>query len=911
MPQLVKKRRSGWAVLAAGALIASILAVGASPAAAVRHRADVTPNWSACVGAAGTHDEEFTDVNEDNVHVDAINCIAYYGVTVGKGDGTYAPDEHVSAFQMGLFVQRAADLMGADGEAVLDSVELSDTVTRLEMAELMFGLLDDLHDWIRINDRSGYIQFDRDDDGTWQYVDDYFADARAEVPIFESDLIGAVYELGVTRGRSTDVSTDDSVFSPSDPVNRAQMASFITRALDHSNLRPEGLAAQRNNDEETQVSYRDADFEPIEDARVDAFSSLYPDDAFDPDDGECEGRFTKDETPSFTSCEIDIGDQFTDDDGNVDFTLLSDEAPITTTCMGNPDGFEFETATGASDDRAFWVWTGDMGDEVDEDTDLTVLEDVDRPVAGDPPDHAHISNGLSEDYEIAKMGETVTFNVQIHTEGRGPARPETHEDIGPDRSSNPYLLTVRKYWVLPNNPEGEVVDATGATVVDGTAAATADEDFPGYDYVSPAPNVEQADDRSVLSVTRTEVSKAVALFNTPIDTVVFPNASGAFNITLTHRDNDPEVTAFADVGVLYELTPFRIDHQDLDRNLLVGIQVDDDAYHVLGNGEGDLGNSPNYTTDASPEDNGGSQSAVGRTVFSDKKSRPTLVEAAPASDYRIIGPGSIANTVTVTVYDQYADPIRSVGVLVSSSLDTDGTDEDEPDQVRYPEEADITVQANEENRARVDGDYAGLFRTRRNGAYRIGYTFHGDDPAAEVIQPELAFYTRGDDPDTEDDLGTTDVVENLETDYITGVIRTDDGDSVTVYWAEVGESEESSDGIDTPGAVDVLAVDVPNRLIVANEGVVADPGDGVTNDPDVEAERANPMVYYYDDEDTFIVGGIGATIEMFEEALSATWSTRRAYPDTVQWESYDYGRPRDRAIWELTLSCEEPGTDAS
>ena len=71
------------------------------------------------------------------------------------------------------------------------------------------------------------------------------------------------------------------------------------------------------------------------------------------------------------------------------------------------------------------------------------------------------------------------------------------------------------------------------------------------------------------------------------------------------------------------------------------------------------------------------------------------------------------------------------------------------------------------------------------------------------------------------------------------------------------------------------------------------------------------MVYFYDEEDTFIVGGIGATIEMFEEALAATWVTRGAYPDTVQWESYDYDRPRDRAIWELTLSCEAPGTDSS
>ena len=182
-------------------------------------------------------------MDEDNTHAGNINCIAYYGITLGKGDGSYAPDEHVSAFQMGLFVQRAADLMGADGEDVLDSVELSDTVTRLEMAKLMFGLIDDIRDDVRIN-KDGDYQVDSDGDGTWEDVDDYFADAKAQVPIADSDLIGAVYELGVTRGRSANVSTADSVFAPSDPVTRAQMASFLTRAMDHSNLRPEGLAVQ-------------------------------------------------------------------------------------------------------------------------------------------------------------------------------------------------------------------------------------------------------------------------------------------------------------------------------------------------------------------------------------------------------------------------------------------------------------------------------------------------------------------------------------------------------------------------------------------------------------------------------------------------------------------------------------------
>ena len=103
MPQLVKKRRSGWAVLAAGALIASLLAVGSGPAAAVEIEGGEddpanpshSTDHSACVGDA-TGAFGFTDVSDDSVHYDAINCLAYYGVTVGKTADTYAPGDDVS-----------------------------------------------------------------------------------------------------------------------------------------------------------------------------------------------------------------------------------------------------------------------------------------------------------------------------------------------------------------------------------------------------------------------------------------------------------------------------------------------------------------------------------------------------------------------------------------------------------------------------------------------------------------------------------------------------------------------------------------------------------------------------------------------------------------------------------------------
>ena len=117
MPQLVKKRRSGWAVLAAGALVASILAVGASPAAAAPRVPDQEATWKACLAPASAS-HGFTDVADDSVHAANINCLAYYGITKGKTDDTFDPQSNVTRSQMALFLARAADAANIDlGEA--------------------------------------------------------------------------------------------------------------------------------------------------------------------------------------------------------------------------------------------------------------------------------------------------------------------------------------------------------------------------------------------------------------------------------------------------------------------------------------------------------------------------------------------------------------------------------------------------------------------------------------------------------------------------------------------------------------------------------------------------------------------------------------------------------------------------
>ena len=74
-------------MLAAGALVASLLAVGASPAAAVKGKADNTATATACLGPAAA-DAGFEDTVGLGAEA-AINCLAYYGITTGKTATTF------------------------------------------------------------------------------------------------------------------------------------------------------------------------------------------------------------------------------------------------------------------------------------------------------------------------------------------------------------------------------------------------------------------------------------------------------------------------------------------------------------------------------------------------------------------------------------------------------------------------------------------------------------------------------------------------------------------------------------------------------------------------------------------------------------------------------------------------------
>ena len=532
MPQLVKKLRSGWAVLAAGALVASLLAVGSAPAGAAEIKTgednkaepSAKPTFSACVGEA-LDDAGFTDTDGLDVEAD-INCLAYYRITTGKTADTFDPASNVTRSQMALFLYRAAsaagvDLMGGDMMADFGDIDMLDEerqnaikalarngilagrgdlafdphsdITRAEMAVALVNL-------VRHTAPGNFVQAGLDKGklavngaAITSSALDHFADARASVPVAVDTHISYLYELGITTGYP------DATFRPNEGVPRRNMASFIMRALAHSNLRPAGLTVQSDNGALT-ASLRDADFGPVADALVDAF---YVDAsrvarAFN-NDGECRSIVKAVDLSTDNTCEVNVVDSATDADGN---------APL--------NGID---ADDIGKGVTVWVWTGEAGDEVDDDTDLVefnqgpVVPPVVATMITVSPSQAKTPN--------ARFGTALQFTGQLQHVDGGLAK---NTSVGADASMGgaQYGLVTHVYTGIVGDDAGDfaVAAGTGAvTVVDRLDAPL-----------------------GVVSVSASETLKT--------------DAEGKFAFSLSTSDPNPLPTSLADARtVVYVLKP--------------------------------------------------------------------------------------------------------------------------------------------------------------------------------------------------------------------------------------------------------------------------------------------------------------------------------------------------------------------
>ena len=341
---------------------------------------------SACVGDA-TREQGFVDVPAGHYSRAAVNCLAYYRITSGTGDGTmFSPDATVTADQMRGFMEAAARVAGADRGAVLDDFDATGAgpVTRGEAAAMIVRLL------VAATDRNSLRNIEFDDGGDLMIdrrrPDDWFADSRAAQPRRIDGAASALYELGVAQGRS------DGSFAPDEPLTRGEAAVFITRALAYTRARPEGVTIQQNVPGEVVVSVRDSDFLPMINVPIDVFSvstRLIGSTAFK-SDGTCGSVQVPDGGHAGSKCSIHSSDPVSDTGGDLLWLIDVDDRGGTTV----------------------WAWTGEEGDRVADRArglarvDLTELKEV---VATG----AKVTHDMAEEARRAHFGTTVTVTVQL------------------------------------------------------------------------------------------------------------------------------------------------------------------------------------------------------------------------------------------------------------------------------------------------------------------------------------------------------------------------------------------------------------------------------------------------------------------------------------------------------------------
>ena len=198
---------------------------------------DIGPSCS-----TGTYEGSFSD-DEGNVHEDNIERIAQWGVTTGCAKRRFCPSRTVNRAQMSAFLYRAVTRLygtpDSGGEAQLSDVaddawyranarwavsngvmrapggsfNPSGAVTRADMAEMLVAAF---------NHISAPAQ-----------AEGLFSDTAG----FSDDAVRAMEGIraaGVTAG----CATDPLRYCPAETVTRAQMASFLTRAIQGADTSP-------------------------------------------------------------------------------------------------------------------------------------------------------------------------------------------------------------------------------------------------------------------------------------------------------------------------------------------------------------------------------------------------------------------------------------------------------------------------------------------------------------------------------------------------------------------------------------------------------------------------------------------------------------------------------------------------
>jgi peptidoglycan/xylan/chitin deacetylase (PgdA/CDA1 family) len=175
----------------------------------------------------------FADVPSTSTHATSITTTKALGITQGCGVDRYCPADPVSRAQMASFLTRAFGLPAGPVDVFRDVDPNSTHATSIGSvfgAGITEGCRADGPDYCPLDpvSRAQMASFIA---RTLELPDgptDAFVDVAPGSP--HAAAIGATQQVGITQGCSTAAGT--STFCPDQPVTRAQMASFLVRALE-------------------------------------------------------------------------------------------------------------------------------------------------------------------------------------------------------------------------------------------------------------------------------------------------------------------------------------------------------------------------------------------------------------------------------------------------------------------------------------------------------------------------------------------------------------------------------------------------------------------------------------------------------------------------------------------------------
>ena len=390
-------------VTLAATMVASLLVLAPGSLMAVDGSPDNLPAYTACVGPA-TVSVGFVDT-EGHQAEDAINCLAYYGITLGTSPGRFSPDLPITRWQMALFLTRAAGPAGItlpapsdQGFRDLDTKQyVQDAINQIAELGISRGTSPTtFHPHAPMDRRQMALFLYRflllsprgpggADTASVVPDDTVFTDLGGQPDAVQA-AVGVIYEMGVTLGKSA------TTFAPTDLVTRAQMALFMTRALAHTNSRPVGVTVQGRADVvssgdtlEVHVSVRDSNLRPRSGSLVDVFSTPARDPyaSFGPE-GEC----LRSVEVAFGGrvCTIDQSDQRLDGMGNLVVILEP------------------------TDNMRLWAWTGSSGEEfrVNDTKSGSIRIEVLKPATA-----VRVRDDMRSTAAVAKLGDTLQMTFEL------------------------------------------------------------------------------------------------------------------------------------------------------------------------------------------------------------------------------------------------------------------------------------------------------------------------------------------------------------------------------------------------------------------------------------------------------------------------------------------------------------------